>query len=320
MSKWGTSTPKERESAPASVFCGPGRSFPVADKADFDNAVHALGRAKGDTGPIRSCMIRKARASGWPLPDSWKGMSIAAFAVDADVVTDDLVTRTGKIFEVGDYPDKQFTVTPEDLYLATLDFQPVPNDLEHLPTILDGKLGRLTSVTISDDGATLMGTVEIPRWLHDQIGDQPVSTSLMWDRESKQIVGNALVLDPRVPDAALMSAYTAFAATQPQPEPERPATGTTEGFTGISQADAVSYLHTLKAIVTGIDPVPSERPSPVTATVPEKAKGDDVSFADSDEYKAMQAKLTALEADNAARAERERTRDAEVMRERAGVF
>jgi hypothetical protein len=75
MSKWGTATPKERRNAPAGTFCGPNRSYPVADKADFDNAVHALGRAKGDTAPIIACMKRKAKAAGWALPDAWKPAS-----------------------------------------------------------------------------------------------------------------------------------------------------------------------------------------------------------------------------------------------------
>jgi hypothetical protein len=215
MSKWGSATPAERKDAPASVFCGPGRSFPVADEEDFSNAVHALGRAKGDTSAIKACLIGKAKAHGWTLPASWQAQhsatQVAAFDAGDAVIDDEWVIRRGKVFEAGDYPDKDFAATPEDLYLAALDFAPVPNDIEHHPSILDGKLGELTAVELSDDGDALIGETRIPKWLHDQIGDAPLKVSLAWDRATKRIVGNGLVLNPRVPDAALMSAYAAFA-------------------------------------------------------------------------------------------------------------
>lgn len=56
------------------------------------------------------------------------------------------VRRVGKIFECGDYPDKAFSLTEEEATAAAAAFTPVPLDLEHLPTVLDGKLGRLVSV------------------------------------------------------------------------------------------------------------------------------------------------------------------------------
>src|SRR5262252_7777092 len=132
MSKWGTATAKERLSAPASVFCGPGRSFPVADREDYDNAIRALGRAGGDTGPIKACIRRKASANGWPLPESWMsarafdGVLPATFALpppepDASgsggtiaAEKPDTVIRRGKVFEAGNYPDKDFAASVED--------------------------------------------------------------------------------------------------------------------------------------------------------------------------------------------------------------
>ena len=174
MSKWGTATAKERLDAPAEIFCGPHRSYPVADQQDVNNAVSALGRAGGDTAPIKACIIRKANANKWTLPKAWTGMSkIATFALGEAAVAGDTVTRVGKVFQDGTYEDKDFTATVEDLYAAVTNFQPVPNDLEHMPTILDGKLGQLKKVELADDGS-LMGEVEIPRWLHDAIGDAPV--------------------------------------------------------------------------------------------------------------------------------------------------
>jgi hypothetical protein len=316
MSKWGRASAKERESAPASIFCGPGRSFPVADQEDVNNAVSSLGRAGGSIAPIKACIMRRAHANNWTLPKAWtmmskSGVPVATFGLGEADTVGDYVIRKGKLFEAGSYPDKQFEATIEDLVVASHTFIPVDNDLEHMPTILDGKLGTLMSVTLSEDNSELYGEVEIPRWLHEAIGDAPIKTSLTWDRDSMSIVGNALVIEPRVSDAAIMTAYTAFAASQP-PEPvvEHP-----------TEKTAVTILSTIRALVTGTDPKPSAvADPPQTATTPARAEEDTVTFTESDEYKAMQAKIEALEKRDTERAAREASRDAEVIRERAGVW
>lgn len=55
----------------------------------------------------------------------------------------------------------------------------------------------------------LFGTVKIPKWLDTIIGKDPLKTSLELARDTKTIVGNALVLNPRVHDAQLVAAFTA---------------------------------------------------------------------------------------------------------------
>jgi hypothetical protein len=315
MSQWGRATAKERESAPESIFCGPHRSFPVADQADVDNAVSSLGRAGGSTAPIKSCIIRRANANNWTLPKAWMGMSagqaIAPFTLAEFASSDAIVTRRGKVFQDGAYPDKEFTATLEDLYAAVSTFAPVPNDLEHMPTILDGKLGQLKSVALADDGS-LTGEVEIPRWLHETIGDAPIKTSLMWDRETMRIVGNALVIEPRVPDAALMSAYEAFSASHGTP----PATVQ-------ETADPVGVLATIKALLFGQDPKTAATVPPVVtapATAEEVTVADAVQFKDTEEYQAMQSQIAQLLEQDKQRAAREAARDAEVIRERAATW
>jgi len=356
MSKWGQASASERQNAPANIFCGPNRSFPVADRADYDNAVRAIGRAGGDPGPIKTCLKGKARSNGWPIPETW--MSVSAFsgimptifALEDGEERSDTVVRRGKIFEAGDYPDKQFACSVEDLFIAASNFSPVDNDLEHMPTILSGKLGRLTSVSVSEDGGSLMGEVELPRWLHEAIGDAPIKTSLSWDKETMGIVGNALVIEPRVPDAALLSAFSAAggdltgcdapASTDHNHEIVIPALNMTfqkasgpqiqtgMALTTTTGNSIVSIPLTIPALLTGTDQRPATATPPGTpVTVPDRAEEDTVSFAESEEYKAMQAQiaaqtaqLTALTAENTARGERERARDAEVIRERAGMW
>lgn len=141
------------------------------------------------------------------------------FDADAPRASDGWIVREGKVFEAGDYPDKELTVTPDDLQAAVAAFEPVPVDLEHVPTLLDGKLGRLESVRIADDGKTLVGRVSLPRWLSDALGNEPVKVSTTWNRMTKKLMGLALVRHPRVSDAALMSAYMA-AGSPPLQEQE----------------------------------------------------------------------------------------------------
>lgn len=62
---------KERQSLDESVFCGPGRSFPVQSQEDLTNAAHLAGHAE-NPGAVRACIKRKAKAHGWKLPDSWE--------------------------------------------------------------------------------------------------------------------------------------------------------------------------------------------------------------------------------------------------------
>lgn len=127
------------------------------------------------------------------------------FAAFKETRDDGTVVRRGKVFEAGDFPDKDVAFDEGDLDHAVNTFQPVENDLEHASTILDGKLGRLARVW--KRGKELFGEVELPAWLDKVIGDEPIKVSLAFDR-SKKIVGNALVLRPRIADAAIMSAFS----------------------------------------------------------------------------------------------------------------
>jgi len=341
MSKWGTASAKERLSAPASIFCGPDRTFPVGDQEDLNNAVRRLNSTNHATGPIKSCIMGKAKANGWKMPEAWMsaGEAISVVTLAAFASSDATVTRRGKIFEAGDYPDKSFSADIEDLYLAALDFTAVPNDLEHTPTILDGKLGQLTKVELDPDGS-LVGEVEIPRWLDDIIGVDPVKTSLMWDRETKRIVGNALVLEPRIADAMLVSAFNAVTPGNHNHTLNIPAfsPATEEPHAVYRQhghmhealrapveetADPVGLLATIKALLMGKDPKPAATLPPVVtapATAEEVTVADAVEFKDTQEYKDMAAQIAQLLEQDKARAAREATRDAEVIRERAATW
>jgi hypothetical protein len=135
---------------------------------------------------------------------------VGQFSLDtgeAEFSDDGFVIRKGKVFEAGDYPDKNFSITAEEMATAAAAFTPVNNDLEHQNTILDGKLGQLTAVEAK--GSSLFGTVKIPKWLDDQLGTDPLKVSLAWARNTKQIIKNALTVNPAIGDAQLVAAFTA---------------------------------------------------------------------------------------------------------------
>lgn len=130
------------------------------------------------------------------------------------VFTSDLVTESdglawGLIFRAGEYPDKDFTITAAELADAAATFAPVPTDLEHMPTVLSGKLGTLEAVRV--EGDALYGGVREAAWLREALGSDPRKVSATWDKASKRLIGLAYTHNPRIPDAQIVAAFTAFA-------------------------------------------------------------------------------------------------------------
>jgi hypothetical protein len=124
----------------------------------------------------------------------------------------DYVLRRGKVFEIGNYPDKNFSLTLDEAKAAIENFQPCNANLEHKNTILDGRLGSLVEVSMGADGKSIFGTVAEPKWLADLLPEGERKVSLEWDTKKKQMVGIGHVLNPRVPDAVVFNAYAKFSA------------------------------------------------------------------------------------------------------------
>ena len=64
----------KRKKAAASGAAMPGGRFPIKDCRDVEKAVHALGRAKGDTAKVKAHIRKRAKALGCMsnVPDTWK--------------------------------------------------------------------------------------------------------------------------------------------------------------------------------------------------------------------------------------------------------
>jgi hypothetical protein len=114
------------------------------------------------------------------------------------------------IFRAGNYPDKSFSMSPEEMMAATASFSPVDIDLEHKPSVLDRKLGKIVNVHLSDDGWTMGGEALIPTWLDSVLGRDERKLSATFDRVTKKLIGCSLVRNPRVSDATLMAAFAAY--------------------------------------------------------------------------------------------------------------
>jgi len=206
-------TKKQRDALPASDFGSPeDRLFPIVDQNDVDSAAHLIGKAKNPEA-VKARIVAIAKRKGLKIPDAWQSNAThSASAFTADLApfgeTGGYVLRRGKLFEAGDYPDKSYSMTPEEIMAAVADFQPVPLDLEHTPTVLDGKLGELRAVELGDDGWSLYGTVALPPWLDEQLGGE-CKVSCTWNRDTKHLQKLALVQNPRISDAAIMAAFVA---------------------------------------------------------------------------------------------------------------
>jgi hypothetical protein len=163
-------------------------------------------------GPSKSGALAKLRAlykaEDLPWPDT------AASANDPY----EMVERTGLIFRAAEYADKAVTVTDADLATAVANFTaPLDAELEHINTagvrtFLDGKLGQLTSVWAK--GSDLYGKLLVPKWMDPLWAEFGRKVSVVWNDKTKSLRRIGLVLNPRVEEATVMSAYTAFAAGQ----------------------------------------------------------------------------------------------------------
>jgi hypothetical protein len=187
----------------------------------------------------------------------------AEFTADASTpAAADIIPYIGKVFEIGDYPDKHFTLTEAEADAAIAAFSPVQNDYEHHNGLFDGKLGTLKRVW--RDGLNLMGEMLVPKQVRELAG-ATIKTSLTWARDSKQIIGNALTSTPRVSDATLVAAFSA--ATVP-PKKESKTMTLWEKLKAAITGDKALTDDEIKATFAEVLPTAAPPTAPVTAPPP----------------------------------------------------
>lgn len=121
------------------------------------------------------------------------------------------VMKRGKVFEVGDYPDKKFTITAEEMQEIIKDFQSVPLDYEHTSGWLDDRLGYLTNLAMKPgNNKDVFGAIALPHNINELFRDMPIKLSLTFETRDgkKKVTRAALTANPRVADAVLMSQFS----------------------------------------------------------------------------------------------------------------
>ena len=140
-----------------------------------------------------------------------------------DYVPEDMpVEREAKIFEAGDYPDKEISVSEEDLDTIVSNFTEIPVKVEHVDSPLD-PLG--TVKRIWRRGRELFARLVFPLDLAaflERRGIKKLSVALY--KDPLRLAEVSLVLSPRVPSAAMFKET----ADPPQAEPQT-AEGGVEG-------------------------------------------------------------------------------------------
>jgi len=157
----------------------------------------------------RASMDVPIRLSAFPPISTLLSIRFMTFTVSPSASeVGGFVPYEGKVFEAGSYPDKAFSIGEEELATTIAGFQGVDLDLEHSPfhDLLGHRLGRLEHIWLS--GREAFGRLAVPRWLHDLCGGR-LQTSLTFDK-NKKIIGCALTLNPRIPDAQVVAAFAAF--------------------------------------------------------------------------------------------------------------
>lgn len=126
---------------------------------------------------------------------------------DASKEVGEFVLRSGKVFECGEYADKKFSLTEAEADDAIAHFTPTDVCHEHGYSIFDGLLGKVNKIW--RQGLDVMAEWQFPKELHNLFGGKPMKVSAEWDTFAigKRLTGCALVMEPRVRDAAMMTAF-----------------------------------------------------------------------------------------------------------------
>ena len=114
----------------------------------------------------------------------------------------EVIERTAKLFEAGDYPDKELSISTDNLDAIAQSFTAIPVKIEHTDTPLDGAIGNCTKVW--REGKDLKGTIGFSpeAWqLIDKAGAKKLSIGIK--RDLSALTEVSLVKNPRVQGAAV---------------------------------------------------------------------------------------------------------------------
>ena len=145
-----------------------------------------------------------------------------------------IIFRPGSYGEKGDYSDADIRAMAGD--------SPLPVNLEHRKSLLDGKLGHLVKRFAGYDEAgktVLMGTWHEPEPLALLLGDTTRKASIEINKATKMPVGLALTHLPHIEDAALFHAVEDAFAQFSRGEEVKPLDKVTFRYESVSERDAI---------------------------------------------------------------------------------
>ena len=202
-----------------------GGAFPIANKADLEDALHRIGTTKHPRGQVLSLIRKRAKELGAEdmlgdktAPKASHGVTIrmkdtAMFGKNKQYDENGFVIRRGKIFEAGTRLDMHglpFVTSTQDLNAMVMNFKPFPIGSGHpeAPSPLDGHLGKVTNVYIGSKPTDLYGEAHIPPFVDDILTSKGQgSVSMVFNRHTKEPLGLDFVSDPNVVDAALFASF-----------------------------------------------------------------------------------------------------------------
>jgi len=134
---------EQRRSAADSGAAMPGGRYPIENRSDLENAIHAIGRGKGSHAAIRAHIIRRAKALGAidALPDGWTAAKGEFMSRDVAALRDTLL---GTVTKMADKPEALGTIIAlGDAVEKAFKTDAIRADMEKAQPDIDVALGAL---------------------------------------------------------------------------------------------------------------------------------------------------------------------------------
>jgi hypothetical protein len=132
-------------------------SYPIGDKEDLQNAIHAVGRGSGDHDAIRAYIKRRAAALGASdlIPDNWTSGGSSKAAETEETVVDTETIETAKTAE----PEAAKAAEPEAAKAAVVDADSIEKALAAVLEKADSPLHKSLTAIVEAANETTLKTV-----------------------------------------------------------------------------------------------------------------------------------------------------------------
>ncbi|MES2460269.1 MAG: hypothetical protein V4671_06780, partial [Armatimonadota bacterium] len=165
--------------------------------------------------------VTPTETAAFSVESSSTGDATARFAVSSDsrrVEGDFAVYPNSLLFRAGEYVDKNFSMSAQELAAAASSWTPISGNVQHTD-FLKGRAAFIEKAWTEENDTVLRGEVKVPLSLDTLITDAEKGISMEWTRAGKFADGFALCTNPRVSDAALMALDAQAKDSEPMATP-----------------------------------------------------------------------------------------------------